>query len=141
MAYIKSVRFNRVGRNEGCTCDKCGQYIRNIWTVTYQDGVIMNFGTDCFEKMNKGNLNAYGQKLMKDALKWIEKHQQNFEAEKMKTAETDLAWQCTQEDKESCWYGRPYEEYHKWMLEEFYPVRFAEDQKRIDRFKKVNFER
>ena len=82
MAYIKSVRFNRVGRNEGCTCDKCGQYIRNIWTVTYQDGVIMNFGIDCFEKLNKGNLNAYGQKLMKDALKWIEKHQQNFEAEK-----------------------------------------------------------
>lgn len=141
MAFIKKVDFQKVGRYEGCTCDRCGQYIQNIWTVTYKDGVIMNFGIDCFSKLNGEKLNAYGMKMMKDALKHIEDHKEGFEAEKLKTEETDQKWKYIQQDKEDYWFGRPYEEYHKWMIEEWWPERFKEDQKKIDRFNKVNFER
>lgn len=142
MAYIQKIQFNRVGQNEGCTCDRCGQYIRNIWTVDYTDGIKMNFGIDCFEKLNKASkLNAYGMKKLKKALKFIEGHYDMIETEKAKTEETDGQWKYLQEDKESYWCGRPWNEYHKWMLEEFYPERIKEDQKRIDRFSKVNFER
>ena len=142
MAYIRRITFDHVGQNEGCTCDRCGQYIKNIWTVTYQDDVSMHFGIDCFEKLNKeSKLNAYGRKLMKETIKWIECHQEMFEAEKAKTAETDLAWQRESQDKDSYWYGRSFEEWHKWMLEEWWPERFKDDQKRVDRFAKVNFNR
>lgn len=145
MAYIKSIRFDHVGKNEGCCCDKCGQYIRNIWTVEYQDGVVMSFGIDCFSKLNKGKLNAYGMKLMNKALKSIEYYQQMFEAEKVLTEETDLRYQHTQEHvdwkDDDVWYGQPWEEYHKWMLEVWYPAMFENAQKEINRFKKVNFDR
>lgn len=142
MAHIKKISFNRVGRTEGCTCDRCGQYLQNIWTVEYTDGIRMNFGIDCFEKLNKeSRLNAYGMKEMKKALKSIEQHQEWFEAEKKMTEEEDIRWQNIQEDKMDYWYGKPYAEYKKWMLEEFWQERFKEDQKRIDRFSKINFQR
>ena len=142
MAHIKKIEFNRVGQYEGCCCDKCGQYIRNIWIVTYTDGLVMNFGIDCFSKLNAEKLNAYGMKEMKKALKHIEDHKAGFEAEKLLTEETDEDWKFIQEnDQESYWYGRSYEEYHKWILEEWWQERFRQDQKQIDRFRKVNFNR
>ena len=65
MAYIKRISFAHVGRNEGCLCDRCGQYIQNIVTVDYADGVRINYGRDCFDKLYKsGRLNAQGVKLM-----------------------------------------------------------------------------
>lgn len=145
MAYIKKISFANVGKQEGCTCDKCGQYIRNIWTVEYHDGVVMNFGIDCFDKLNKGKLNDYGMKLMKKALKSIQYYQERLEEEKALTEETDRGYQLTQQHVEwqsdGYWMGHPWEEYHKWMIEEWYPARFKEAQKQIDRFKKVNFNR
>ena len=113
MAYIKKISFASVGKQEGCTCDKCGQYIRNIWTVDYQDGV------------SKGKLNDYGMKLMKKALKSIQHYQELLEAEKALTEETDERYQMTQEHhswgSDGYWMGHPWEEYHKWMIEEWYP--------------------
>lgn len=145
MAYIKKISFASVGKQEGCTCDKCGQYIRNIWTVDYQDGVRMNFGIDCFEKLSKGKLNDYGMKLMKKALKSIQHYQELLEAEKALTEETDERYQMTQKhydwQPDGYWMGHPWEEYHKWMIEEWYPARFKEAQKQVDRFKNVNFNR
>lgn len=144
MAYIKSISFNRVGKNEGCTCDRCGQYIRNIVTVSFTDEVNMNYGIDCFEKLQtNAKLTAYGKKIMKKAIEKIDwwtielKKWQNGEY----TAENRIDWQNAQENKTDAWYGESFESYRKWMIEKFIPVRFAEAQKDIDKFKKVNFER
>ena len=48
MAKIEKIYFQRVGKNEGCSCDKCGQYITNIWTVRYKGSADIHFGMDCF---------------------------------------------------------------------------------------------
>lgn len=146
MARIKKVDFHKVGKQEGCLCDRCGQYIQNIWTVQYSDGITARFGVDCFEKLNKeSGLTAFGQKELKKALKKIQDHRELYEAEKAKTEETDIRWQNIQNPSEweskDYWYGRPWEEYHNWMLTEFFKIRFEEDQKAIDRFAKVNFAR
>ena len=143
MAYIKRINFAHVGRKEGCLCDKCGQYIQNIVTVDYTDGIRVNYGQDCFANLyNSGKLNAYGVKLMKKALKSIEKHSKQLEDYKSgkMTAENDVAYQYDQ-TYGGYWKGKPFEEYRKWMIDEWFPARFAEDQKEIDRFAKVNFER
>lgn len=146
MARIKKVRFDRVGINEGCTCDKCGQYIRNIWTVSYTDDITLHFGIDCFEKLNKeSGLTAYGAKLFKKALKRIERYTDMLEAEKALTEETDIAYQneqkCREYESPSCWYGKSWSEYHEWMINVFYPARFSDAEKEFEKFAKVNFKR
>lgn len=146
MARIKKIDFCRVGEQEGCLCDRCGQYIKNIWTVQYADGITARFGIDCFEALNKeSGLSNFGRKELKKALKRIQEHREMFEAEKAKREETDIRWQNIQNppayESKDYWYGRPWEEYHEWMLNEFYGARFKEDQKQIDRFAKVNFAR
>ena len=84
MAHIKSISFSSVSTNYGCTCDRCGQWIKNIWTVKFDDGISMNFGIDCFEKLCKsGKLTRYGEKLMRDTLKSIA-----FYSEQLKMWET-----------------------------------------------------
>lgn len=146
MARIQKVDFHHVGKQEGCLCDKCGQYITNVWTVQYTDGITARFGIDCFEKLNKeSKLTSFGKKELSKALKNIQKHREMYEAEASKTEETDVAWQYIQNpaphESKDYWYGRKWEEYHEWMLNEFYGARFKEDQKQIDRFSKVNFAR
>lgn len=146
MARIKKIDFHRVGKHEGCLCDRCGQYIQNIWTVQYADGFTARFGIDCFQILNKeSGLSEYGRKALNKALKSIQKHREMYEKEAMKTEETDIAWQNAQNPAEwenkSYWYGKPWKEYHEWMMTEFFKIRFEEDQKQISRFSKVNFAR
>ena len=146
MARIKKINFSAVGRMEGCTCDRCGQYIQNIYSVHFVDGIQMNYGIDCFRKLLlTGNLSDYGMKLMKKELKRLKHYQEMYEAEKLLTAETDEGYQRTQEkhdwESPSYWYGLPWEEYHAWMLNSWYPKRFEESQKIIEKFSKVNFDR
>jgi hypothetical protein len=146
MAQIRKIDFHRVGEQEGCTCDRCGQYIRNIWTVQYADGIAARFGIDCFEKLNKeSNLSKFGHKELEKALKRIQDCRERYEAERLLTEETDIRWQNIQnppewEDKDY-FYGRPWKEYHEWRLNEFFKERFEENQRQIDRFGKVNFAR
>lgn len=146
MARIKKIDFYRVGAEDGCLCDRCGQYIRNIWVVQYADGITARFGIDCFETLNKeSGLTSFGQKELKKTLKRIQEHRDWYESEKAKTEETDTAWQELQQHHEwqsdSYWRGRPWKEYHEWMLNEFFGARFAEDQRNLERFGKVNFAR
>ena len=146
MARIKKIMFSKVGKQEGCLCDRCGQYITNIWTVNYADGVTLHFGIDCFETLNKeSNLTSYGQKLLKKSMKSIQHYSEMFEEEKRLTEETDIRYQNEQEvndwESKSYWYGKPWEEYHAWMINEWFPMRFADAQKDIDKFSKVNFKR
>lgn len=146
MAHIKTISFASVGRNEGCLCDKCGQYIKNIVTVEYDFGTV-HYGQDCFAKMyNSGKLTAYGVKLMKKTMKSIEHYSRQlakYVSGEM-TAENDVGYQFSQNaatyGNPDYWTGKPYEEYRQWMINEWFPERFKEAQKQVDRFSKVNFE-
>ena len=144
MAHIKAIAFNRVGKNEGCTCDRCGQYIRNIATVSFTDGIVMNYGMDCFSKLEKSaRLTVQSKKLLNKAIQNIDYW--TMELEKWTngeyTEDNRLDWQNEQTDKSSAWYGETFESYKAWMIEKFIPTRFEEAQKTVNRFAKVNFER
>lgn len=146
MARIKEITFESVRREEGCLCEKCGQYIKNIWTIHYTDGLRLNLGIDCFDNLNKASgLSGYRMKLFKKALKQIERHKKMYEAEKALTEETDLAYQKTQIhvewEHDDYWMGHPWSEYHEWRINEFWSYRFKEDQEEIAKFKNVNFAR
>ena len=142
MAHIKKISFASVGDKEGCTCDRCGQYIKNIWTVQFVEGITMNYGIDCFEKLYKtGNLNDYGKKLMKKALKRLESIYKAMERQAELTEETDDSWKAMQAEwnKNNAWYGEKYADYKKWMLEELYPYRISKAHEDIEKFKKIDF--
>lgn len=148
MAHIRDIRFAHVGRKEGCTCDKCGQYIQNIVTVEYTDGVTIRYGQDCFDNLyHNGGLSDFGKKLMRKTLKDIQyytKQRELYVSGKM-TAETDKGWQAYayEWNKNTYWgaHHDDYEAYRRWMIDEWFPERFKEIQKNIDRFGKVNFNR
>lgn len=146
MAYIARINSWHVGKNEGCECDHCGQWITNIIEVTYTDGVKLRFGTTCFEKLAKeSRLTKEGMRILHkalDRLQYWEEQRRKYETGEI-NEENDTSWQTHQtvydwQDK-SYWYGRKYEEYRDWILAEVIPQRFADIQKEIDRFKKVNF--
>ena len=142
MSRIKSMSFSSVGKDEGCMCDRCGQYIRNIWTVKFDDGITMNYGIDCFAKLrDTAKLSAYGKKILKDAMKRLEGIDELTEIIKNRKAEDDYSYQAAQNDKISPWYQVDYEEYRNWWLNEVIPQRIAGIQKDIDKFKNVNFTR
>lgn len=146
MAHIKEIRFAHVGRGEGCLCDRCGQYIQNIVTVDFTDGATVNFGQDCFKKLyDSSTLNDYGKKLLRKALKDIEYYSRERDkyASGEMTSETDLSWQSYEYpvNKGHYWnvHHDDYEAYRRWMLDEWFPERFKNCQKQIDRFANVNF--
>jgi hypothetical protein len=61
------------------------------------------------------------------------------------TAETDESWKQFEYpcNKGHYWavHHDDYESYRQWMLNEWFPERFKEAQKQVDRFAKVNFDR
>lgn len=152
MAHILSIGFSAVGKNEGCTCDKCGQYIKNIWTVKFDGDVTMNYGIDCFEKMYKtGKLTEYGVKLLKKAMKKIEHYSKQKEVwQKITEEEAKEKGMLAIIDPESTlnqsrhgksyWCGRTFEEYREFMVNEWIEERFKEAQEEIDKLKKAKFD-
>ncbi len=145
MAKIKKITFDTAGEKEGCTCDRCGQYITRIYTVSYSDEVEFHYGLDCFNRLCRENrLNAYGMKLMRQASRDLARYQQELDdyvSGKM-TAENDGRWKHFQnDDQNGAWYGADYEEYRQWMIDVWYPARFADVQKKIDKFKNIDFKR
>lgn len=148
MARIKRITFEHTAKNDGCVCDRCGAWITNIITVTFADGISINYGIDCFAKLrDTGNLNSYGKKLLKKAMDKIdywETRLKQYESGEI-NAENDIAWQNEQivipYESPSYWHGKPYEEYRQWIIEKFIPQRLKEAQKEIDKFAKVDFKR
>lgn len=142
MSHIAKIRFNSVGKNEGCTCDRCGQYIRNIWTVEYKEGFKVNYGIDCWEKVYKaGQLNKYGEKEMRKIMKSIKGYEEMlamFVSGEI-NEENDSGWKYSQTEKRDAWYGKPYEEYKNWMINEFFPYRISIEQERLKKFSKIDF--
>lgn len=49
MSGLKAVSFYR--DSVGCTCDRCGTYIKNVALVTYVDGERARYGSECIEKV------------------------------------------------------------------------------------------
>ena len=78
---------------------------------------------------------------MRKAMKSLEDVKACFERELEKTEETDPAYQTAQADwnKQDYWNGKPWEEYHKWMIEEFWPYRIQCAEKELDKYGKANF--
>ena len=147
MARIKSIMFGRTGKDDGCICDKCGQYIMNVWTVQYTDGVTLHYGIDCFENICKsGKLSRYGEKLMHRALKDIAYYSEQLEMWKTLTEQEAEEKGLLDELKvtdwnESYWAGKTFEEYKNWMVNVVFPDKLECCQKDIDKFSKVNFVR
>jgi hypothetical protein len=144
MANIARISFSRVGKNDGCLCDKCGQYIRNIVSVTYTDGLTLNYGQDCFDKLWKNSrLTDQGKKLWRKALKYKKEHDEEYAKyiNGEMTEENDNHWKSALYWNSAVWGDKTYDEFRQWLIDEWYPQRFKEDQERLERFKKVNFER
>lgn len=143
MAHISKISFASVDTLHGCTCDRCGQWIKNIITVDYDDGLTLHYGMDCYEKLWTSNrLNDFGKKLMRKTLKSLARYEEQYQkyVSGEMTAENDPSWQATQyEWSQTYWTGRPYEEYKQWMIEEWYPQRFKDCQKEVDKFSKVDW--
>lgn len=144
MSHIKRIRFSSVGRNEGCTCDRCGQYIRNIWTVDYAEGFSVNYGIDCWEKVYKGGkLSQYGEKEMRKIMKRIKGYEEMLATYQRGeyTIDNDEGYKVDQMDcfSDHYWHGKPYEEYKAWMINECLPARIARANEDLKKFKNIDF--
>jgi hypothetical protein len=140
MARIEEIRFDHVGKAEGCMCDHCGAWITNIWTVKFREGESLHFGTDCFDKRIKGKLNAFGKKEMQKVLKRIQDH-----SELLNQLMQDEVTETIQKEWDSYrywqdyWKDKTFEEWKSWMIEEVLPNRLEADKKALAKFEKINF--
>ena len=147
MAYIKDIRFDSVSKKEGLICDRCGAYIRNIYTGTYSDGLVARYGIECFKKLfDAGKITDFGRKLMMKALKRLK--------EAYETREKWLSVNTLEEAEKKnldvypfknydAWKGCTFEEYKDfWVNEErgytANDIKRAKDD--LARFKNVNFD-
>lgn len=144
---IMSIRFDHVDKNSGCTCNKCGQYIQNVWTVSFAGGLVMNYGIDCFEKVYKsGTLTAQGIKEFRKLLKSIQDHKEGCDKWKNITESEARAnsekWgmKLCIDDPDNAFYGCSFEEYREWMVNEFFGERFRQDEKALVRFRAAGFD-
>lgn len=131
MAQIKSINFSSVSPKQGCSCDRCGQYIRNIYSVLFTDGVTMNYGLDCFEKLCKtGKLSEYGRKTLKKAIKDLKIWQGHLEKRLTLTKETDIGyWNQQYEGSTSKWKDAPWEAFQEDMIRGLhYQIRQCEEE-------------
>lgn len=147
MNTIKKISFESVPKTAGCCCDKCGQYLQNIYTVTYSNDISYHFGIDCFNKLLKSSsLNSFGMKEFKKLLKRIQHWQERCEywtkitEEEARAAAAEKGVKLEIECSESAHYGETFEEYKEWMLNCFIAERFKENEKELQRFKGVKFE-
>lgn len=141
MAYITNMTFEHVGKDEGVLCDRCGQYIRNIYTVYYSDGYVMHCGVECFKKLREsGRLSDYGMKVLMKIAKKIKQYSEELAMWKTLTEEEA-------EEKKllyplhyyEAWQGKTFEEYKEWNINKWYPARFAECEKELAKFNKIDF--
>lgn len=133
------IQFNHVGRNEGCVCDQCGQYIQNVWSVQYANGATLYYGIDCFSNiLKKSNFTKEVQKRIFKAMRDLEIAKSCLETEISKTEDTDEGYQVEQAEwnKQSAWHGEPWLEYHKWMVEEFWPFRIQLAERELNKYSK-----
>ena len=143
MATITNISFNQYSKDDGMICDKCGAYIRNVYTVKYSNGYIAHYGIDCFSKLRKqANLTSFANKLLSKTLKSIKYYCSIIDLWKTINTEEEADNQNLLSTFKTyeCWEGRTFEEYKKWQLEEFLLYRLQEEQKTLKKFRNINFE-
>lgn len=140
MAYIKNIYFWKEGRNSGLICDKCGAYITNIYHVIYSDGTELNYGIECFKKLqDSGRLSAYGMKLLMDAVRRIKKDTEAIELWKKVTEEEaeakGMLWNWHNEER---YKDMTFEEYREWEIK--CRLKWLDDNQRgLAKFKNIDF--
>lgn len=139
MSHVLRIHFASVSQKEGCTCDRCGQGIRNIWTVDYAEGFSVHYGIDCWEKVYKSsNLSQYGEQQIKKIMKSI-KSSEEMLAKWVNGSMDEDAKHNFNPSENDAWYGHTFEEYKEWMINEFIPYQIECKQKELKKFSKVNF--
>ena len=145
MARIIDINFSAVSTHDGCTCDRCGQWIKNIWTVKFDDGITAHFGIDCYKQMCKDSrLNEYGMNVMKNILKDLEEWDKRLAKWKSEdlTAENCLSYQYEQADwNNGYWKGKSFEEYRQSWIDEICNDRIPRLKKELEKFKNIDFKR
>ena len=142
MARIKAIHFFNAGRAEGCTCDRCGQYIQNVWTVEYAEGTKINYGVDCWQKVKRQGLDDYNRRKLAK----IEKSIKAYEEQLAKyvngeyTADNCEGYKNAQADwnTNNAFHGESFESWKSWHVNEFFPYRIAEAQKELAKIAKIN---
>jgi hypothetical protein len=135
-----------------CTCDRCGQGIKNVWSVSFTNNVTYNYGIDCFEKLSKhSNLSEIGKKNFKKLLKSLKKCEENVAKWETMTYEQyeEMYW-ANIKDEERQFFDGPlkgeYENPNNLSWEEFKArkldcaiERLNNEKKELDKFNKVWF--
>ena len=103
----------------------------------------MNYGLDCWEKVCKEGLNEQGLKEIRKIMKSVENYEKRLElyTSGEMTEDTDESYKTEQADcnRDSYWYGKSFEEYKSWMVNEFFPYRISKCQDELARFRKIDF--
>lgn len=148
MAFIQDIRFDSADKNGGLLCDRCGAYIKNIYTVTYSDSLVARYGIECFKKLfDAGKLTDFGRKLMMRTLK---KLKEAYEAREKwlnvnsleEAKERSLPYTQVFETYEA-WEGHTFEEFKDFCTSEergFFASDLKKAKRDLARFKKVNFD-
>ena len=141
MARIKSINFSHTDRIHGCMCDRCGQWLQNIWTVEFSSGDTINFGIDCFNKMTQGKLTDYGKKLLKKSLDRLKKWQTELKKwqDGEYTAENCESYQFEQQFPDHYFYGKSFDEYKEFQITQWIPARIECARKDIEKFSRIEF--
>lgn len=159
MAYIKNITFWKYGRNDGKTCYKCGAYITNVYTVTYSDGLVADYGSECFDKLWKsGNLSSYGVKEFRKILKnikdyneikrsWLNCKTEQELIEKPLTYSSNYLDRYNESEyvqnqyKYSAHKNDTFEEYKNYIVNQFIPYRLSTLEKELARFNRLDFKK
>ena len=112
--------------------------------MSFSNGQQIAFGIDCFEKVYKSGLSAYGQKEFRKLLKFIKIEEERIAYWKTVTEEKarsdgKLAWTFDSTESDSYWHGRSFEEYRQYEIE-CYSNALAGSQKELERYRKCGFE-
>ena len=141
-----NVDFYTLPKDQGISCEYCGTYIRNVFVIKFDDGFVLNCGSECFKKLEKQtNLSEYGTKALNKLLKSLKDYDKTIQNwEKWNTpeeAEVDKCFQRIEDKKENRWRIRTQKEFEKekeLMLTFYIPARIEKIQKEIvERFKNV----
>lgn len=141
---IIDIRFDHVSKNDGCICDNCGQYITNVYTITYDNGLKLHYGIECYRKLiNASNLTRQGTKLLNKIAKNLAFYYEvraKWEAvDTYENAEAmKLLWYRDYKENEA-WEGATFEEYRKFQVH-CADVQIEKNKKELTRFKHAKFD-
>lgn len=147
MAHIRSFNYYTVGKQEGCLCDRCDQYITNICAVEFDNGYNAHIGKKCFEILLKeSNLTEFGVKQFKKAMKSIKEHNEAIKVWETITEEEARSRVDARmyfgfyADGSDGWHNQmSFEEYRQRMISGYTSRLNGDDQKELARFKNVKF--